>query len=151
MKRLTPRTEIPVPPARPDETHTTRIVDRTIDVGFGRHVNDCGRAMLIEDASELGGATDVGAFESVSWTAVDLGNIRQVCRIGERVQVDDNGVALADQQPDQRRSDEPGTSGHQDDVPAHVNPDSCQRERSRGALRAGGTCGRAPSGRPGPR
>src|SRR5688572_393737 len=30
MKRLTPLSEIAVPPPRPDETHTTRIVDRTI-------------------------------------------------------------------------------------------------------------------------
>ena len=87
-----------------------RVIDRSIDVTVSGEVNHRGWTMVAENALEFGGGADVDMLEAVSPVMIDLGEVRGVGGPGECIDVDDPGIAVADQVPDERRPDEAGAA-----------------------------------------
>ena len=87
-----------------------RIGHRMPDIDLGRQVEDHLGPVLVEDRLQIGG-DDIGFDEE------EIRLIGQMLEVGgpprgEIVQTDD-GVSVGEQAVDQRRSDEPGSSGDQ--------------------------------------
>ncbi len=91
-----------------------RVLDRTIDVGFGREVHDAiGRVALIERLH--GGAVpDIGLFKEVATAFLERIEQTQVGRIGQGIHIDHAIAARFDQRAHDMSADEAGAPRDQD-------------------------------------
>ena len=92
-----------------------RIDDRAVDVALGRQVDDRVDVVPGEEAPQGLEVAYVAPLEDVVGLRLDVGEVGQVARIGEFVEVDDAVVGIfADEEPRHVRADEPGAAGYED-------------------------------------
>ncbi len=97
-------------------------VDRAVDVALGCEVHDRARLVGREQALEGARVGDVAAHEDVARIARERGEVREVARIGELVEVHHRLAFRGDPVEDEIGADEPGTAGHED---GHCPPAFC--------------------------
>ena len=93
---------------------STRAVDGAVDMGLGGQVQHGGGAELGEDPRHGRGVPDIGPNEMVARAIGHRGHVGQVAGIAQVIEIDDRRLGLPDQAAHHRRSDEPGTAGHED-------------------------------------
>ncbi len=91
---------------------------RPVDVTLGSEVHDGVRPVLLERPLHVLLFDDIAANEGVVRVRLDFGQVLEVAGVGQRVEVDDLVLRLAEQHPHEVRADEPCTTGDED--PAHT-------------------------------
>jgi hypothetical protein len=90
-----------------------RPVDRPVDVGFGRQMNDHVRLMAMEDIGQRRPIAQIGLLERVPRISRQWSQSGGAGCVAELVQINDPAVGRVPQQPADRRADEAGAAGHQ--------------------------------------
>jgi hypothetical protein len=91
-----------------------RIVDRTIDVAFGREVHDRAGLVLVQELAHQSAVVDVSAHEDVLLIACERTEIVEVAGIGQLVEIDDGRLLMGEPFEDKVRADETRAAGHKD-------------------------------------
>src|SRR4051794_18746471 len=65
--------------------------------------------------------------ERVALLLLDLREVSKICGVGQRIDVEDARLRVADQMRKQRGANEAGASGHQYQIMPHLNPESRRR------------------------
>ena len=89
-----------------------RPVDRTVDVGFRRQVDDGGGIVAGEYPFEPVGIADIHGFEGIARTVRDRRHVLETGRIGQGVEID-HPMPRRDRVPHHRGPDESRPAGHQ--------------------------------------
>src|SRR5208282_3705874 len=90
-----------------------RAVDRTVDMGFCREVENGIGVELPQQRKHRLPITNISPAKRVSRARLDWPQRPQVRRIGQLINVKNRGVQLADKQPTDRRPDKARTTRHQ--------------------------------------
>ena len=87
--------------------------DGAVDVRLGGEVDD--RLAALGRTRDGIGVADRAVHEAVALAVGDLGQVRGIAGVRERVEVDDLDVVVASEQaPHEMRADEPAAAGHED-------------------------------------
>jgi len=89
-------------------------VDRAVDVGLGREVDDRVRAVAREQVGDERAVADVAAHERVARVAADRREVAEVPRVGELVEVHDRLAGRREPVEREVRADEAGAAGDED-------------------------------------
>ena len=88
-----------------------RPVDGAVDMGLGGQMHHRVGLVAVEEPLQLGGVADVDLLEGVARVALGPRQGGQVGRVGQLVDVDDEGVGFGKKLADHRRADETGAAG----------------------------------------
>src|SRR5688572_12816676 len=88
-------------------------VDRAVDMGFRRKVQDRIRALTLEQSSDGLAVGDVGLHKAVARACGDARERSKVGGVGELVEIDDRPVCEAYQMPADGRANEAGAPGYE--------------------------------------
>ena len=89
-------------------------VDGAIDVAFGRQVQHRVGIVLRKDPAQSCAITDINGFKSVVRMISDAAERRQICGVGEPIDVDDETIGRLQELPDRGRADKTGAARHKD-------------------------------------
>src|SRR6516162_7934270 len=104
----------------------SRTVDRSVDMGFRREVQNGVGVELAQQRADRLPIADIGLAKRITGARFDSPKRAQIRRIGELVDIQNRGIQLADEQPTNRRADKAGATRHQN---LH-RPPPCSRCRS---------------------
>jgi hypothetical protein len=90
------------------------IVDRAVDMAFGREVHDDVDGFGGEKFEDCRLVADVALNEAIVRRIADLPQGIEIARISKLVEIDDPVAAAAHQMAAERRTDEAGAAGDQD-------------------------------------
>ena len=103
----------------------SRTVDRSVDMGFRREVQNGVGVELAQQRVYRLPIADIGLAKRITGARFDRPERAQIGRIGELVDIQDRCVQFADEQPTNRRADKAGTTRYQS---VHRQP-TCLRRR----------------------
>ena len=87
-------------------------VNAAVDLGFGREIDDSARLMFSEQLGDEIEVVDAAFDEGVAGIAFQRGEVFQIARVGQGIEVDDRFVRLRQPVEDKVTADEAGTAGH---------------------------------------
>src|SRR5262245_25652393 len=82
-------------------------VDRTIDMALRRQMHDRVRIETRKNVDNSRPITDIGKAKMIPWMTLDRSKRGKIAGVGQLVDDKHLVIAMADEMPDQRRSDEP--------------------------------------------
>ena len=92
-------------------------MDGAIDVRLGGKMDDGARLPLGQQTVEQAPVADVAAHEGMADIAVERGQVLEVARVGQLVEIDDRFAGLGEPVQHEIGADEPGAAGYQNHWP----------------------------------